>query len=488
MNYLLGIDQSTQGTKCIIFSEEGNILYRYDLLHQQIVNKDGWISHDLNEIYKNVIEVVKGAILGSNIDAKNILGVGITNQRETTGIWDKNGTPLDDAIVWQCQRAQHVSDERIQYQDLIYERTGLPLSPYFPAAKMKWLLNRCGQGSNLCLGTIDAWLIYKLTNGKSFYTDYSNASRTQLFNIKTLTWDDEICKIFGIDLKLLPKVLDSNACFGYTDFAGVLPQEIPIHAIMGDSHSALYAQGCHTKNMVKATYGTGSSIMMNTGTNCCFSKHGLSTSLAWSENGKVSYVLEGNVNYAGAIISWLKDDLELISSPKEVEKLALDANPNDTTVLIPAFSGLGAPYWFKTAKACIYGMSRTTKKAELVRASLESIAYQIQAVLSAMEQDSNQKILELRADGGPTKNAFLMQFQSNLANTDVLVSNQEELSALGVVYMAGISMNFFQIPNVFAQLKYNRYQPSITKENRELLLDKWIHAIHVMDFDHKNPA
>lgn len=350
---------------------------------------------------------------------------------------------------------------------------------------MAWLLrNTEGAGKrdkkDICLGTIDSWLIYRMTHGQSFKTDYSNASRTQLFDIQQLKWDEEICGLFQIPMDALPEVCDSDSVFGMTDLEGFLPQKIAIHSAMGDSHAALFGQGCHSSGMIKTTYGTGSSIMMNTGQNCVASRHGLVTSLAWGIQGEVSYVLEGNINYTGAVITWLKDDVKLIESPAETEALAKAANENDRTVLVPAFSGLSAPYWKDNAKAMLYGMTRTTGRNEIVKAALNSIALQIQAVLGAMEKDSGMQLQELRVDGGPTKNTYLMQAQSNFSMIKVAISKTEELSALGAAYLAGIGAGLYEKEQLFSSDDRIFYYPHIRQEERQEILEDWNEAVELI--------
>lgn len=480
MKYIIGIDQSTQGTKTILFDETGKITAKVFLPHRQKIDENGFVSHDIEEIYANVIETIKRAVKDAKIKKEDIVTLGISNQRETTAIWDKSGKPLCDAVVWQCSRASKIAEERKEYKDMILEKTGLPLSPYFPAAKMKWLLNQLPDISDYCIGTIDSWLIYKLTRGKSYKTDYTNASRTQLFNIHNLTWDGELCDIFGIPVSKLPKVCDSDAYYGETDLEGFLKSPISIHSAMGDSHAALWGQGCHKVNMIKTTYGTGSSIMMNTGEECRKSQHGLATSIAWARDGKVNYVLEGNINYTGAVISWLQNDLELIKSPEELEPYISKAKENDTTIVIPAFTGLSAPHWCNDAKAMIYGMTRTTGKAEIIKASVESIAHQIQDVLQSMEQDGQSKIIEMRVDGGPTKNKYLMQFQSDVCQIPVEVSKVEELSVIGVAYMAGIACGIYKEEEIFKNISYQRYQPKMELSQRKRKRELWNQGLHMV--------
>ena len=376
--YVIGIDQSTQGTKAILFDADGRIVGRHDEKHRQIISREGWVSHDPEEIFGNVIKACKGVIEETGIDKKKISCIGISNQRETTVAWNrKTGKPYADAIVWQCNRSEEICWEIRQTCDEdkdIYRVTGIKLTPYYPASKMTWLLKNVpglqdeARKGDLALGTIDSWLVFKLTGGKVLCTDYSNASRTQLMNLNTLRWDQNVCSIFGVPLSSLPEIVDSDSIFGKTDLEGVLEEQIPVCGVLGDSHAALFGHNCRKKGGIKATYGTGSSIMLNTGSSPVRSSCGLTTSLAWKVNGDVNYVLEGNINYTGAVFSWLKDDVGVIGSTKEIEPLAKEANEQDTTYIVPAFSGLGAPWWANHAKAAILGMTRATGKKEIVKA------------------------------------------------------------------------------------------------------------------------
>ncbi len=488
--YILGIDQSTQGTKALLFNNEGDLICRTDLLHEQIINELGWVEHNPIEIYNNTIQVVKDLVVKASIDKADIIGIGISNQRETSLVWDmETGKPEYNAIVWQCARGAAICENisKAGHSDMIQEHTGLHLSPYFSAAKIAWVLQNVEGSSEknhtgkLCCGTMDSWLVYKLTGGKSFKTDYSNASRTQLFNITELKWDKEICDLYGINTTCLPEVCDSDAFYGETDFDGFLSSPIPIHGVLGDSHGALFAQGCLNKGMTKATYGTGSSIMMNIGETPVFSKHGVVTSLAFSMSGKVNYVLEGNINYTGAVISWIQNDLKLIDSAKETEELAKRANPADKTYLVPAFTGLGAPYWDSKATGIISGITRTTGQAELVKAALDCIAYQITDIVKVMSEDSGIQVEELRVDGGPTRNGYLMQFQSDMLNIPVQVPSAEELSGIGAAYAAGLAMGIFDKETVFAPKKNNTvYKPTMKAEVREQKYAGWKEAVELV--------
>ena len=481
--YIISIDQSTQGTKALLFDGDGSLIKRTDKPHEQIVNEKGWVSHDPLEIYENVIEVVR--MLTEDIDKSRVAGVGISNQRETSLAWDRtNGNPLGNAIVWQCARAVSICErvEKLGQAEKIRRKTGMNLSPYFPASKIAWILENVegaeekAKKGEVCHGTIDSWLIYKLTGGRVYKTDYSNASRTQLFNIFELKWDEEICGLFGIDEKNMAEVCDSDSNFGETDFEGVLPHSVPIHGVLGDSHGSLFGQGCLKSGMTKATFGTGSSIMMNIGEKPVLSTHGVVTSLAWSMGGRVNYVLEGNLNYTGAVITWLKDDLKLIQTPGETEELAKKAVQNDSLYLIPAFSGLGAPYWDSHAAAAIVGMTRTTGKAEIVRAGIECIAYQITDIVRAMSEDAGVKVGELRVDGGPTKNRYLMQFQSDIADAAVQVPDSEELSGIGPAYAAGLKLGVWD-ENIFEKLSRMKYEPEMGKEIRDRKYAGWKAAV-----------
>ena len=437
MKTVLCIDQSTQGTKALLLDEEGRVIARAARPHRQIVDGRGYISHDLNEIWQNVLLVARECV-GEN--AASVKAVGISNQRETSCIWNESG-PLADAVVWQCARGKDISDALAPYAGLVRERTGLPLSPYFPAAKYAWLLQNTEKSGKVRLGTVDSFLVWKLTG--NFYTDYSNASRTQLFDLHTLQWDEELCRLFGVPVEALPEVKDSDGVFGYTDLGGILPEQVPVCGILGDSHAALFAEGCLAAGQLKVTYGTGSSVMMNVGEKFVESRCGLASSLAWKRKGKVNYVLEGNINYSCAVITWLKDDLGLISDAKEVGSLAAQANPQDETILIPAFSGLSAPYWKPEARAAILNMTRTTGKREICRAAEESIAFQIADIVDALRADTGLEISELRADGGATGDKFLMQTQADAAEIAILVSEEKELSPVGAGVLAGIAAGVY---------------------------------------------
>ena len=488
-SYIISIDQSTQGTKALLFDQDGMLFQRKDLPHKQIINEKGWVSHDPEEIYQNTVQVVKNLVEESGISKESVKGIGISNQRETSLIWEKKtGKALANAVVWQCARAAEICRrvEQTGAAEMICQKTGLALSPYFPASKLTWLkenvegAKELAKKHALCFGTIDTWLVYRMTHGMSYKTDYSNASRTQLFDIFEQKWDEEICQLFGLDAQDLAEVCDSDSCFGETDLEGFFENPIPIHSVLGDSHGALFGQGCLEKGMIKSTYGTGSSIMMNIGETPVLSTHGVVTSLAWGMQGKVSYVLEGNINYTGAVITWLKDDMELIQSPAETEALCRKAEADDSLYFVPAFTGLGAPYWNSEAKGALTGITRTTRKAEMVRAGVECIAYQIADVVNAMSQDANTEIQELRVDGGPTRNQYLMQFQSDILNRKVLVPDVEELSGIGAAYAAGRGLGLYG-DEVFTRLKRREYAPKMCEDTRVRKYNGWKDAVgHVL--------
>ena len=484
--YVIGIDQSTQGTKAILTDREGEIVGKAFLPHEQIISPEGWVSHDGEEIYRNVIAVVRQLIESAAINKKDVAAIGISNQRETTIAWDREtGKPVEHAIVWQCARAREITaaitDEA--FRAAVREKTGIPLSPYFPSAKAAWIMKNNAHArelaakKQLCIGTIDSFLVYKLTEGAVFQTDYSNASRTQLFDLHTLQWDAAICETLGVPMDALPRVTDSDGDFGATTLAGFFDEPVPIRAVLGDSHAALFGQGCVKPGMAKATYGTGSSIMMNIGGAFKQSGSGLVTSLAWGRGGKVDYVLEGNINYSGAVITWLQKDLGLIESAKDTAALAKEANGEDTTYLVPAFSGLGAPYWKDEARAAFVGMSRTTGKKELVKAGLEAIAYQVTDIVEAMSRDSGVPLNELRVDGGPTGNDYLMQFQSDLSRAVIRVPRAKELSAMGVSFLAGIGAGLYDESILHCDRVKTSYEPKIDMDTRNAKYDGWKQAV-----------
>ncbi len=465
--YFLTIDQGTSGTKALIFDRAGKLICRRDRGHGQFYPRPGWVEHDPEEIFRNTLLASGEAMEEAGIGAEELICLSISNQRETTLMWDRStGQPLMNAVVWQCQRGQDFCRELEQrgLADRIREKTGLVLSPYFSAAKAQWILQNGVDSTikreNILFGTMDSYLVWKLTGGRVHGTDYSNACRTQLFNLHTLDWDDELLELFGLDRVMMPEVRSSNALFGET-CEGLFATPVPLAGVLGDSHAAFFGQCCTGKGMVKATYGTGSSLMMNIGGKPEKISRKVVTSIGYALDDNVVYVLEGNINCTGATIKWLVDDLELIRSSREAGDLAASVEDNQGVYLVPAFTGLGAPHWNSEVRAVLSHLSRGTKKAHVVRAAEESIAYQIMDVINAMGEESGLTLGELRVDGGPTRDDFLMQFQADMLNAAVVRSRVEELSATGAMYMGGLAMGVWSSPEELESLRETerRFEP-----------------------------
>jgi len=483
--YILSVDQSTQGTKGLLFDETCSLIARADKPHRQIISEEGWVSHDLSEIRENTLEVCRKVVTKAGIEPKDILAMAISNQRETTCAWNKEtGNPVCDAVVWQCSRAKEICESMTgQDAEMVLSKTGLTLSPYFPAAKMAWILRNIpdarelAEQNKLAFGTIDSWLVFSLCRDHPHKCDFSNAGRTELFDIRDLRWDPDLCRLFRIPAECLPEVCMSDSCFGYTDLDGFLECPIPVHGVLGDSHGALLGHGGKEAGKLKATYGTGSSVMMNIGSRPVFSQKGLVTSLAWGLDGTISYVLEGNLNYTGAVISWLKKDVQLIEHEAQTQELAMQADPHDRAYFIPAFSGLGAPYWDSDATGMLTGVTRTTGKAEIVKACLESIAYQITDLVMLMAQESGIGIPEMRVDGGPTANSYLMQFQADVADARVCIPQIQELSGMGAAIAAGCAVGLYQYEQTVSGLSYHCYEPQMDPRRREECRRGWKEAV-----------
>ena len=484
--YILAIDQSTQGTKAVLLDKWGQLVIRRDLPHKQLIGSEGWVGHDAEEIGSNVIRVSQTVVRDSGIDTKELAGVAVTNQRESVAFWNrKTGKPICESIVWQCNRAAQLC-RRIGEQGhnpQIRMRTGLVPSPFFSAGKIAWVLEHVegareqAERGELCTGTMDSWTIWQLTGGKVHKTDCSNASRTQLFNIRSMQWDPELCRIFHVPLSMLPEVCDSDDGYGETDLGGLLDNPVPIRGVIGDSHAALFAHGCLKRGDCMAGHGTGTCVMMNVGDTLLWSQNGLNTTVAWRIDGKTVYALEGVVNYAGAVTTWLKDGLGLVSTPEETEELSNRANPEDKTYLIPAFTGIGAPYWDDKAAACVVGMSRLTGRAELVRAGIESIGYQVADIVRAMERDAGGRAEEIRMAGGPTKNRYLVQFQSDIMNLPVVLGRYEELVAVGAGQLAGVSMGLYDWNELESRRETQRFLPRMNESERNARLAGWSEAV-----------
>ncbi len=485
--YILTIDQSTSATKAIIFDNKGRLIHRYNISHKQYYPKPGWVEHDPEEIFDNTLKAIKGVTKESGVSLSEVIAISITNQRETALVWDrKTGKPIYNAIVWQCKRSADIC-ERLEKEGLglmIKEKSGLNLSPYFSASKIRWILENVesakekARRGELLFGTIDSWLIWKFTEGKNHFTDYTNASRTQLLNIKDLKWDRELLEIFEIPESMLPELKPSDEIFGCLEIEGI-GNKLPITGVIGDSHGALFGQTCFEKGTAKATYGTGSSVMMNIGKEALIPSSGIVSSLGWVLKKDISYVLEGNINYTGATIKWLVENLELISDPRESGIIASSVEDNGGVYLVPAFVGLGAPYWDSEARAIITGISSSTKKAHIVRAAEESIAYQIKDIIELMIEESKIPLKELRVDGGPTRDNFLMQFQSDILNVPVIKVKIEELSALGSVFIVGLALGLW---DGFRELIALRdidtiFSPKMSKEEIDRLYRGWKQAV-----------
>jgi glycerol kinase len=449
---ILALDQGTTSSRAILFDQEGLILTTAQKEFTQFFPSPGWVEHDPMEIWSTQIGVASEVISKHGIEQFDIAAIGITNQRETTVIWNKiTGLPIYNAIVWQDRRTADFCDQLKQAgkQALIQEKTGLIIDAYFSASKIKWILDHVegaraqAEKGELCFGTIDSWLVWKFTKGAQHITDATNASRTMLYNIHELKWDTSLLELFDIPISILPEVKSSSEVYGHTDLL-VTNQQIPIAGIAGDQQAALFGQICTAPGMVKNTYGTGCFMLMHTGEKAVISKNNLLTTIALQRNGKTFYALEGSVFIGGAVVQWLRDGLNIIRDSDQVESLAAQVTDTDGVYMVPAFAGLGAPYWNQHAKGTITGITRGTSAAHIARAALESIAYQTYDVLKAMESDAQIPIAELRVDGGATKNNLLMQFQSNILNTKVVRPTIIETTALGAAYLAGLAVGFWK--------------------------------------------
>ena len=487
MKVIASIDQSTTATKGLIWSLDGRLLGRADVPHRQIVNSQGWVGHDPMEILENTYRALAAALTEAQTAPGAVAAIGISNQRETALCWDKStGKPLDNAIVWQCSRAEQISGELAEagHGPEIRKRTGLTLSPYFSAAKYAWLIRNVAEAAtvmergNLCCGTMDSWLVYKLCG--TFLTDYSNAGRTQLLNLQSLAWDGEVAAMFGIPLSCLPKIVMSDALFGLTDLDGLLPAPVPLHTVLGDSHAALYANQCHDSLSAKATYGTGSSLMMNVGTAVPEADEGVSACPAWGMNEKITYALEGNVHYAGAVIRWLAEDVGLLSEAGQAGEIARSVPDSGGVYLVPAFSGLGAPYYDEQARAAFLGMNRSTTKVHLIRAAEECIAYQLRDVLEAIKLSSGHTPTSLKIDGGPSRDPFLMQFTADILNMPLGINHREEMSGMGAAFCAAIAAGLADHETIFSQQDYHKVEPNMDTSTRIALYDGWKSAVRTI--------
>ena len=484
--YILAIDQGTTSSRAMIIDENLNIVSSFQ---QEVANTfphPGWVLMDGYEIWVSVEYVCIKAVEKARINIQDIAAIGITNQRETTIVWDKKtGLPVYDALVWQSRQSAGICEEisKKGYGPLIKETTGLTVDPYFSASKIRWILDNIDDGDErakkgeLLFGTVDSWLVYKLTKGKVHVTDVTNASRTMLMNLKTLDWDDKMLQIFNIDRSMLPKICDSSQIYGYTDLLGV---QIPICSICGDQQSALFGQMCFEKGQCKNTYGTGCFLLFNAGNEPIYSKYDLITSVGWKIKDEVVYVLEGSVFVAGAAIQWLRDGLKVIDNAAQTETIAKSLSDSAGVYVVPAFTGLGAPYWSQNSRGAIFGLTRGTTTNHIIRATLESLAYQSYDVIEAMQKDTNTKITSLQVDGGASNNDYLMQFQADILQTEIARPSNFETTALGAAMLAGLSSGLFKDKkDLLSKKEIDKvYQPQLDKNTVNDLIEGWKKAIN----------
>lgn len=485
--FILALDQGTTSSRAILFDHSGKNRATTQKDFKQIFPQPGWVEHDPEDIWESQIQSALNIAKQINIEFKDIAAIGITNQRETTLVWDREtGKPIYNAIVWQDRRTSKFCDSLKQkgHLDSIKKKTGLIIDAYFSATKLKWILDHVkgarekAKEGKLSFGTVDTWLIWKLTKGKTYVTDVSNASRTMLFNIKTLEWDSDLLEMFDIPLNILPEVKESSEVYGVTD-QSVFGVEIPIAGIAGDQQAALFGQLCTEKGMVKNTYGTGCFLLMNTGNKPVYSNNNLLTTIAWKINGKTSYALEGSVFVGGAVVQWIRDGLNLIKDAKEIEEMANEVEDNGGVYFVPALTGLGAPYWDSYARGTIIGITRGTTKSHIARAALEGIAFQVYDIVKSMEADANAKGTELRVDGGATANNLLLQFQADIFKFNVVRPNFLETTALGAAYLAGLAVGYW---NTIEELKNQWsidkiFKPDLEESKVNSLIKQWHKAV-----------
>ncbi|HEX5652487.1 MAG TPA: glycerol kinase GlpK [Chitinophagaceae bacterium] len=479
-SYILAIDQGTSSTKTLIFEEAGQAVARGSEPLQTNYLDNGWVEQDAETIFRNVIASVKKCLeqfRAKGFDIKDIRTIGISNQRETFVVWDRDGIALHPAIVWQCKRSVAICEELKQqgHASIIRQKTGLVIDPYFSATKLVWLFQNNGrvkkaiQSGDAFFGTIDCWLLYRLTKGKEFATDYTNASRTLFFNLHTLSWDSDLVELFGVSGVHLPAIKASAALFGETDLEGIFDRKLPITAMIGDSHAAAFGEGCFDTGTAKATLGTGCSILMNIGEQPVTSRHGMVTTICWSTEERIDFALEGVIVSCGATIEWLKNEMKLFDDPRETASMANSVADNGGVYLVPAFSGLGSPHWQMERRASISGLSFGSTKNHVVRAALESIPFQVKDVIAAMERDAGIQLVELYANGGMTSNSFVMQLLADLLNIPVSSGTMADVSALGAAYLAGIKAGVYEGIDALRKLAvakkyYSPIQPSVASQ------------------------
>lgn len=488
MKYILSIDQGTTSTRAIIFDKDSNIIAKASKEITQHYPKPGWVEHNPNEIWVSVLAVIARVILEAKLKPSDIHAIGITNQRETTVVWDKEtGQPIYNAIVWQSRQTSKICEELILkgYEETFKEKTGLLIDAYFSGTKIKWILDNIegarkkAEEGKLLFGTIDTWLVYKLTGEKIHVTDYTNASRTLLYNIHKLKWDKELCEILDVPLNMLPDVKESSTIYGYTAKHHFFGSVVPISGIAGDQQASLFGQTCFLEGSVKNTYGTGCFMLMNTGAKPIKSENGLLTTIAWGLSGKVTYALEGSVFVAGSSVQWLRDGLKLIETADETESLSFKLSSNEGVYIVPSFVGLGTPYWDSNARGAIFGLTRGTTKEHLARGVLEAICYQSMDVLKAMEEDTKLPIKSFKADGGAAVNKFLMQFQADILNLTIEQPKTLETTALGAAYLAGLSTGYWKsLKEIKKSWQLNSvYEPKMNQQERDKYINGWKTAV-----------
>ena len=489
--FILSLDQGTTSSRAIVFDKKGGIVSIAQKEFKQYFPKPGWVEHDPQEIWSTQAGVAAEATVSKGLNGKNIAGIGITNQRETVVVWDKNtGEPVYNAIVWQDKRTADYCEELKENgkAEMIQEKTGLVIDSYFAGTKVKWILDNVdgarekAEAGDLILGTIDTWLIWKFTKGELHVTDVTNACRTLLFNINTMEWDEELLELFDVPKSMLPEVKDSSEVYGHTKTT-IFASKIPIAGIAGDQMAALFGQMCTKKGMVKNTYGTGCFMLMNIGDKPILSKNNLLTTVAWRINGKTEYALEGSIFIGGAVVQWLRDGLGIINKSEDVEPLAESVESTDGVYFIPAFAGLGAPYWNQKAKGTIFGVTRGTTDAHIARASIEAIAYQTMDILKSMEADSGIDIKELRVDGGASVNETLMQFQADVLDSVTVRPKITETTALGAAYLAGLAVGFWESKEEIQEMwqEDKRFEPVKPKEDVEAGIKGWYRAVKALE-------
>ncbi len=486
---ILAIDQSTQSTKAALFDSKLSIISSYALPHKQCYPKNGWVEHDAQEIFDNLLKAAEKTLEG--VDISRLQAISISNQRETVVFWDKETLiPCRNAIVWQDGRAEDVCKSIESRAERVLELSGMPLSPLFSAAKIRWAIDNDEsvksllERKRLCVGTVDAYLVHRLTG--NYACDVTNACRTQLMNIHDLSWDEELCGLFGIDIDILPEISFSDRVFGMTDIGGLLDRKIPLCGVVGDSQGAFFALGCTEKGLAKTSYGTGSSVMANVGDKAIISKR-LAATVGIAAEGHASYALEGNISHSADVVSWLCGEMGLCPSPGETEDIAASVNGSEGVFIVPAFTGLGAPWFVPSARGIICGLNRATSRAHIVRAGLEAIAFQIADVLGAMEKEAGLSVGRLSADGGASANEFLMQFQADILSGDVHVAEQQNLSAMGAAMLAGMGTGIFRSKERAISLagEKRRYSASMDEDERKRLLDGWRKAVDTVIFSSK---